>query len=161
MSKRPVHHRHKSRKAFRRHSSPGAEPGVIRVDPEAPPTRIRVLSYGPDDLEEIEVRDVEALGAIARRRAVTWVDVDGLGDADTLARIGTLFGLHPLAMEDVVNVHQRPKVETYGDHLFIVARMPCHRGNSAAACSPDTGASPSSSCNVPSRSWLRWGNAPS
>lgn len=123
MAKRTAHHHHKVRKAFRRQSSPGAEPGVIRVDPEAPRTQLRVLSFGPDDLEESEVRDVEALAAIAGRRPVTWVDVEGLGDADTLARIGTLFGLHPLAMEDVVNVHQRPKVESYGDHLFIVARM--------------------------------------
>ena len=34
-----------------------------------------------------------------------------------------IFGLHPLALEDVLNNHQRSKVEQYGDHLFIVARM--------------------------------------
>jgi magnesium transporter len=127
MAKRPAAtQRHKGKKAFRRHSAPGAEPGLIRVDPEAPRTHIRVLSYGQDELEEIEVRDVEALAAIAGRRPVTWIDVEGLGDADALARIGALFGLHPLAMEDVVNVHQRPKVDTYADHLFIVARMLTH-----------------------------------
>lgn len=37
--------------------------------------------------------------------------------------IGTRFGLHHLALEDVVNVHQRPKVEDYGDHIYIVLRM--------------------------------------
>jgi magnesium transporter len=127
MAKRPAAtQRHKAKKAFRRHSAPGAEPGLIRVDPDAPRTHIRVLSYGPDELEEIEVPDVEALAAIAGRRSVTWVDVEGLGDADALARIGALFGLHPLALEDVVNVHQRPKVDAYADHLFIVARMLTH-----------------------------------
>jgi magnesium transporter len=40
-----------------------------------------------------------------------------------VARIGKLLGLHPLALEDVMNNHQRSKVEQYGDHLFIVARM--------------------------------------
>ncbi len=123
MSKRPTAAHLKRKKAFRRRSAPGAEPGVIRVDPDAPQTRIRVLSYGPDDLEETVAVDVDALADIVGRRAVTWIDVDGLGDAEVLARIGSTFRLHPLAMEDVVNVHQRPKVEAYDEHLFIVARM--------------------------------------
>lgn len=122
MSKRPAGHR-KVKKAFRRQSPPGAEPGVIRVDPEAPRTRIRVLSYGPDDLEEMTVIDVESLAKILGRRPVAWIDVEGLGDADMLARIGAAFRIHPLAMEDVVNVHQRPKIEAFDEHLFIVARM--------------------------------------
>jgi magnesium transporter len=32
------------------------------------------------------------------------------------------FGLHPLAVEDATNAHQRPKLEQYGDALFVVAR---------------------------------------
>lgn len=41
-------------------------------------------------------------------------------DAALLARVKTLFGLHPLAIEDAANAHQRPKVESYGDTLFVV-----------------------------------------
>ena len=52
-----------------------------------------------------------------------WVDVTGLGDAATIHGIGEIFGLHALALEDVVNVHQSVKVDDYGDHLFIVARL--------------------------------------
>ena len=37
--------------------------------------------------------------------------------------VGEAFGLHRLALEDVLNVHQRPKIESYADHLFVVARM--------------------------------------
>jgi len=53
---------------------------------------------------------------------ITWVDVEGLGDAALIGGLGRLFGLHPLALEDVVNAHQRAKVELYGDQLFMVAR---------------------------------------
>lgn len=53
---------------------------------------------------------------------VTWVDVCGLRDANVIKTIGGLFHLHPLALEDAVNTHQRPKVEMYGDSLFFVAR---------------------------------------
>src|SRR5215469_2108265 len=44
---------------------------------------------------------------------VTWINVDGLGDTATLTRLGECFGLHPLALEDVLNVGQRPKVVRY------------------------------------------------
>lgn len=37
--------------------------------------------------------------------------------------VGELFGLHPLALEDVCNGGQRPKLEDYNSHLFIVARI--------------------------------------
>jgi magnesium transporter len=49
--------------------------------------------------------------------------VDGLGNTNTIKQIGELFGFHPLALEDVINVHQRAKVEPYGEHLFIVTRL--------------------------------------
>lgn len=39
-----------------------------------------------------------------------------------LARLQTRFKLHPLAIEDALNAHQRPKVEVYGRELFVVAR---------------------------------------
>ena len=54
---------------------------------------------------------------------MTWINVEGLGDAGTIEQFGELFGLHRLALEDTVNVHQRAKVEDYGEVLFIVLRM--------------------------------------
>jgi len=51
------------------------------------------------------------------------VDFQGLGSEDILQRIGQIFKLHPLVLEDVVNVPQRPKVENYEDQFVIVARM--------------------------------------
>lgn len=44
--------------------------------------------------------------------AVRWINVDGLGDIPTLLQIGKTFGLHPLALEDIVKLHQRPKVDS-------------------------------------------------
>ncbi|MGL4464239.1 MAG: magnesium/cobalt transporter CorA, partial [Planctomycetia bacterium] len=54
---------------------------------------------------------------------VLWLNVEGLGDVETIMALGTMFNLHPLALEDVLNVQQRPKVDDYGDQLFIVLRM--------------------------------------
>ena len=41
---------------------------------------------------------------------------------ETLQQVQTQFNLHPLAIEDAGNAHQQPKIEQYGDSLFIVAR---------------------------------------
>ncbi|MGB8332578.1 MAG: magnesium/cobalt transporter CorA [Polyangiales bacterium] len=55
---------------------------------------------------------------------VSWINIDGIGDSETFSQLGEIFGLHALALEDVVNLHQRPKFEAYGDTDFIVLRMP-------------------------------------
>jgi len=53
---------------------------------------------------------------------VTWIDIGGLRDIELIHEIADRFGFHPLALEDAVSVHQRPKVDVYKDHLFVVAR---------------------------------------
>jgi len=108
---------------FRRRTLPGATPGTVAVDPRAARPVLHVISYGPDDYEERDLDDLSALVPLVGQRPVTWVDVQGLGDAETITRLGEIFGLHPLALEDVVNTHQRAKVEDYGAYLFLVARI--------------------------------------
>ena len=49
-----------------------------------------------------------------------WLDLHDADSAD-LAVITEEFGLHPLAVEDAVNEHQRPKLDRYQDHLFLSA----------------------------------------
>ena len=107
---------------FRRRTAPGTMPGTVVADPEASKPVMRVMAYGPDQLIEREVECVDDLAPILREHPVTWIDVVGLGDADTIRQLGELFQLHQLALEDVVHVHQRPKVEEYDDQLFIVVR---------------------------------------
>jgi magnesium transporter len=109
----------------RRAASPalGSPPGTIVSSPDATPPLIRVIAYGPDTVEEREIKNVEDLREFQDRFAVLWVNVDGLGDPDVIRRLGERFGLHPLALEDVAHVSQRAKVEQYGDILFLVCRM--------------------------------------
>jgi magnesium transporter len=108
----------------RRRAAPGTEPGTLIADPLALEPRINVLAFGPDDLLEKQDVDPSEVGALVDRFPVTWVDVQGLGDADVIRGLGELFNLHGLALEDVINVHQRPKSEEFDDHLFLVTRMP-------------------------------------
>jgi len=108
----------------RRRSEPGVAPGTMSVDPHAGPSGIRVITYNAEVAEEHAVADAAMLGPLRRPDRVMWVAVEGLGDSRVLEELALLFGLHPLALEDVVNVHQRPKVEAYDDHLYCVMRIP-------------------------------------
>jgi len=117
--------RRRKRRLYRIHrrTRPGAAPGTIAVDPLAHATAVDLFGYGPDGyVEEKNVTTERVLECLARW-PITWVNVEGLADAGVLRRLADIFRLHPLVREDIVNLHQRPKVESYEDQLFIVTRM--------------------------------------
>ncbi len=110
-------------KPFNRVTPPGAIPGTVIAVPDEPEPVISVMAFSDGDLYDETVDTVDGLKELTEKYAVTWINVDGLGNADVIHALGEMFGLHRLALEDVVHVHQRPKVEDYGKYLFIVARM--------------------------------------
>lgn len=112
-----------------RRTKPGARPGTIVADPLAPRPEIRVIGYGPDAVFEQDVAGVEELRPYLNRETVTWINVNGLGDAETIHELGVMFGIHRLALEDIANVHQRAKVEEYDGLVFVVARMVLNNGH--------------------------------
>lgn len=105
-----------------RHGQAGSVPGTLDIDPAAPESTLSLIAYGPDSVDERPLELAE-LADIRGSAPVVWVNVDGLGDAATMSEVGTAFGIHPLALEDVVHVQQRPKVEAYPENLFIVIPM--------------------------------------
>ncbi|HEU0013907.1 MAG TPA: magnesium/cobalt transporter CorA [Longimicrobium sp.] len=102
---------------------PGSEPGALASHADARRPTITVIAYGPHELTEAPVDDLELLRTMRGRWPVLWVNVDGVAHGETLRAVGEVFGLHPLALEDLGDVQQRAKVEEYPDHLFVVARM--------------------------------------
>src|SRR5262249_20923478 len=87
---------------FVRRTPPGAMPGTIIADPTKPPPRLRVICFGPETSEEVEIKSLDEIPPIRARNRVLWLNVDGLGDSDVITRIGEMFHLHRLALEDVV-----------------------------------------------------------
>ncbi|HTE05079.1 MAG TPA: CorA family divalent cation transporter, partial [Planctomycetota bacterium] len=112
------------RERRRRRETIGVPPGTVVADPAAPRPVIQAIAYGPDGVAEPPIGRVDDLSPLLGRWPVLWVNVDGLGDAAVLEQLGALFGLHRLALEDVINVSQRAKLERYAEHVFFVARMP-------------------------------------
>jgi magnesium transporter len=109
---------------LRRRAGPGAPPGTLVADPAAGSPTISVIAYGPDGMHEHDNCSVTDIDAMRSRGRVLWVNVTGLRDVALIQAVGEHFGLHGLALEDVINVHQRPKTEAYDDHLFLVTLMP-------------------------------------
>ncbi len=102
---------------------PATIPAVPPDDVVNPPTRIRVLWYDQDHCEEKESDDVCICKAFSARAGTTWIDVTGVSDSTVLQELGRTYRLHPLALEDVQNLRERPKVETYEGQKFVVFRL--------------------------------------
>jgi magnesium transporter len=104
---------------------PGESPGMLR--PRDEPVRrtptITLIEYDRANLEERTIENREELLEHLDNQRVTWINIDGLGDIEVLRTLGSGFNLHPLALEDVLDTSQRPKVEQYDNYLFIVAHM--------------------------------------
>ena len=108
----------------KRYSRPGTAPATLNPLPCAQgKTVLRVLEYGPDGVNETTVKNVSDLPANTSDGKTRWIEMNGIGDANALRQLGERYNLHPLALEDVLNVGQRPKFEAYEKHLFIIAQM--------------------------------------
>jgi magnesium transporter len=117
-------HEKPHRNRNRRRTQPGTAPGTMTVAPEALHPQIQMIDYSAESFAETPSAALADLETSVPPAAVRWINIDGLGDILTLKKIGKLCNLHPLALEDIVNLHQRPKVEAYDGYLFIVLRMP-------------------------------------
>lgn len=124
-------------------ASLGAPPGleheeIIRGSGDsargAAPVRVTCIDYGPAYAQSqlIATSQLEAFLACHRPEwvAVRWINVDGLSDMSVIHALATKYELHPLAVEDLLHLRQRAKVDAYGGddsslraRLFIVVRM--------------------------------------
>lgn len=112
---------------LRRYHAPGTAPGTydIAQTREAPEPEIVVTDYGPDVLHSS--RGAAALSE-PRQGAVRWISIVGPPSFDVLGRLARDYGLHSLALEDVVNSGQRPKFSRIDNGLFMVLTTPEETG---------------------------------
>lgn len=109
--------------------NPGTAPGTLVAPAEKQrPVNLHLIDYSEDHVEEVSLANAADCRDYLDRETRTWVQVNGQADPETLRNLGDLFDLHDLALEDVLNSGQRPKVEIYDDQLFIIAAMPFYDG---------------------------------
>lgn len=86
-------------------------------------TAIGLIHYNEQLASRHKLNTPEECAPYLAKESVNWVDVQGLGNKDLLLRLSQVFQLHPLVLEDVMNVSQRPKCEDYDNQLLIICRM--------------------------------------
>jgi len=83
---------------------------------------LRALIYSEHAFQEVQTDRVDEIVPLATNPTNKWITVQGIHHIEGLQQLGAAFGLHPLVVEDIVNTDQRPKIEDYGDYLFIVLK---------------------------------------
>lgn len=85
-------------------------------------TRMTIVDYDLDHYEQHPVSSLEEISAYRDKKSITWVNVEGLCDASIVESIGHMFDIHPLVLEDILNTHQRPKLEEHDNFIFVVLK---------------------------------------
>jgi magnesium transporter len=100
----------------------GLSPGtlVFTGTRHATTTEINLVQYGEEGLLDKFASD--AIPAALPDFPVTWYDIRGLHHVELIEQLGQLYGVHALALEDVLDIQQRPKFEDYEDGIFIIAQ---------------------------------------
>lgn len=110
---------------MRRSGKSGMEPGtpIYVGENRSERVQIDVMRFDGETLCELQDIAIDSLSAQVGGSGVLWVNVTGVHDVEILRRIGELFEIHPLTVEDIANTDQRPKFEDYPGYIFCVLNM--------------------------------------
>jgi len=107
----------------KRYHPPGTPPGTL-IRHGAGETLVRLLEYGAETFSEVASPTIEQCQAALQNELVDWLDVTGASDPAMIQQLGVIFGLHPLALEDILNSGQRPKIDFHEQHAFLILNLP-------------------------------------
>ncbi len=85
--------------------------------------KITIVEYDHDAYAERDFSSLDACPVLGDSGKVTWLDINGLHHIQSLNKLGECYSLHPLVLEDILNTTQRPKLEDYGDYLYLVLKV--------------------------------------
>lgn len=85
--------------------------------------KISIIDYKDEQFQEMEAPSLEACFPFKDTESVTWINIEGIHRPEILEKLGQCYGLHPLVQEDIMATDQRPKMEDFGDYMFIVLKM--------------------------------------
>ena len=86
-------------------------------------TRISIIDYDHAQFQEKEVEKIDDCFPLKDKPTVTWINIEGIHDLQVIEEVGKHFNIHPLVLEDILNTGHRPKVEDFGDYIFIILKM--------------------------------------
>ncbi len=103
----------------------GLPPGsLIHIgDKKKEEVKITVIDYDEGNFQEKVIAEIQECFTFKDKPSVTWINVDGIHKVEIPEKLGECYGFHPLIIEDILNSDQRPKIEDFGDYIYIVLKM--------------------------------------
>ncbi len=103
------------------HEAPGSAiyTGVGRSHP----IRIHIYDFTPERLDEADDVTIDQAAAVRARSTITWIDVNGIHDAERIEALCKRFDIHALSIEDILNPSHRAKIEYFEDYVYLVFKM--------------------------------------
>lgn len=87
------------------------------------PPEITVINFQPNDSKKTISSTLDESLLDVAPPTVTWVNVERLQDVSVIETLAKKYNIHPLTVEDILNVQQRPKVEEFDNYIFITLKM--------------------------------------
>jgi magnesium transporter len=102
----------------------GLPPGSPVYIGDRKPTEMRLslIGYDPIGSWTKSASSIEELLGYRNPGGVNWINVNGLKDTESIARLAEAYGIHTLTVEDILNTEHRPKVEEFDEYLFITLK---------------------------------------
>lgn len=112
-------------KKFKHKKNIGLAPGTIVYtgNKTQTDTFIEAFFYDKEKYSEQQFTNIKACFNAKQTNTIAWININGLNNVKTIESIGKHYNLHPLILEDIANIHQRPKIEEYANCLFVVFKM--------------------------------------
>jgi magnesium transporter len=117
----------KLRRLFKpKRKSAGLPPGTAVYTGEVSKEKkvtINVIDYNGENVSEKEITNPAECTLYKTKETVSWIDVEGIHNTGIIEEISNSLSLHPLVIEDILNVEQRPKMEEYENYIYVVLKM--------------------------------------
>ncbi len=106
----------------------GLAPGTLKYTGNSPKERVKLtlILYHDTMLESCVFYDWSELEkyiqSVETSDAVKWINVDGINHVNLIEKIGEVYNIHALSLEDIVHIEQRPKFEEFDYYLLSIFR---------------------------------------
>jgi magnesium transporter len=116
--------------SYRENMSPknkkvGDPPGTVAYTGDVISDRIKIslIQYNEQEYIEHDFYDLSECLSQVKKNGVTWINVNGVHKTEVIEKIGKLYDIHPLTLEDIVHIDQRPKFEDYDNYVVAIMKM--------------------------------------
>lgn len=108
-----------------KHKNIGAPPGTVFYTGKQRAERVKItlIEYNEEDYFEKDYYDLSECLSDFKPNTVKWINIDGIHKTELIEEIGKKYAIHPLTLEDIAHVDQRPKFEDYDNYVLCIMKM--------------------------------------